>query len=177
LSGAAVRSEQEFSAMLRTCGRSVALLVLVTAIIGCDQSTKRFATETLAGTTAQSFLADTVRLTYAENIGGFLSLGAGMAPMFRTAVFTVATGAILLALMLVAWRQRNQPWRATAFALFIAGGVSNWLDRLNDGRVVDFMNVGIGALRTGVFNGADVAIMLGAAMYVIGQVRVRSARP
>lgn len=32
--------------------------------------------------------------------------------------------------------------------------------------VIDFMNVGIGALRTGIFNVADVAIMLGAAILV-----------
>ena len=161
--------------MLRTCGRSVALLLLVAATIGCDRVTKRLATETLAGTPAQSFLADTVRLTYAENTGGFLSLGDGMSPALRTAVFTVATGALLLALAFVAWRQRNQAWHAAAFALFVAGGVSNWLDRLNDGRVVDFMNVGIGWLRTGVFNVADVAIMLGVAMYVIAELRASSS--
>jgi signal peptidase II len=30
-----------------------------------------------------------------------------------------------------------------------------------DGRVVDFMNLGIGPVRTGVFNVADVAILVG----------------
>jgi lipoprotein signal peptidase len=33
------------------------------------------------------------------------------------------------------------------------------------------MNVGIGWLRTGVFNVADVAIMFGAALFVIGELR------
>jgi signal peptidase II len=37
------------------------------------------------------------------------------------------------------------------------------LDRArNGGHVVDFLNVGVGPLRTGVFNVADVAIVAGA---------------
>jgi signal peptidase II len=47
-------------------------------------------------------------------------------------------------------------------ALFVAGGASNLVDRIAHGVVIDFMNVGIGPLRTGIFNVADVAIMLGA---------------
>jgi len=40
-------------------------------------------------------------------------------------------------------------------------GVGNLIDRfLFDGRVTDFLNVGIGSLRTGIFNIADVVGML-----------------
>jgi hypothetical protein len=52
-------------------------------------------------------------------------------------------------------------------ALFVAGGASNWIDRVTRGRVVDFLNVGVGPVRTGAFNVADVAIMLGAGVIVI----------
>ena len=90
-------------------------------------------------------------------------------------MFTVVTGALLLVLAVFAWRQRGSVWHAVAFALFIAGGVSNWFDRVSDGRVVDFMNVGIGWLRTGIFNVADVAIMLGAALFVLAELRFRRA--
>jgi signal peptidase II len=156
-------------------GKSLALLLLVVTTIGCDRVTKHLATENLAGAPTQSFLGDTVRLTYAENTGGFLSLGADMPPALRTAVFTMATGALLLVLAVMAWRQRGSKWHAAAFSLFIAGGVSNWFDRVTDGWVVDFLNVGIGWLRTGVFNVADVAIMLGVALFVVAELRARSA--
>jgi signal peptidase II len=53
----------------------------------------------------------------------------------------------------------------------VAGGASNWIDRAVRGSVVDFMNVGIGPVRTGVFNVADVAIMLGAVLIVAGELR------
>jgi signal peptidase II len=49
--------------------------------IGCDRVTKHMAAALLADKPPQSFLADSVRLEYAENAGGFLSLGAGL-PLF-----------------------------------------------------------------------------------------------
>ena len=160
--------------MLSKIGKWLALLLLVVMTIGCDRVTKQLATENLAGEPTRSFLADTFRLTYAENLGGFLSLGAGMPPALRNAVFTVVTGALLLVLAVFAWRQRGSAWHAAAFALFISGGASNWFDRFSDGRVVDFMNVGVGWLRTGIFNVADVAIMLGLAVFVFAELRLRS---
>ena len=55
-----------------------------------------------------------------------------------------------------------------AIALVVGGGLSNLIDRLvNEGRVVDFMQLGIGPLRTGVFNVADVAIMGGLAVMLV----------
>jgi signal peptidase II len=136
--------------MLSKVVKSLALLLLVVMTIGCDRVTKQLATENLAGEPAHSYFADTFRLTYAENVGGFLSLGPGMPSALRNAVFTVVTGALLLVLALFAWRQRQRgsAWHAAALALFIAGGASNWFDRVSAGRVVDFMNVGIGWLRT-----------------------------
>ena len=162
--------------MLSQLAKSLALLLLVAMTIGCDRVTKQLAAENLAGEPAHSFLADTFRLTYAENVGGFLSLGAGLPSVLRNAVFTVVTGALLLVLALLAWRQRGSVWHAAAFSLFIAGGLSNWFDRVSDGRVVDFMNVGIGWLRTGIFNVADVAIMIGAALFVLAELRFRRAQ-
>jgi len=159
--------------MLSKLGKSLALLLLVVMTIGCDRVTKQLASENLAGQPARSFFADTFRLTYAENVGGFLSLGAGLPSPLRNTVFTVVTGALLLVLAVLAWRQRGSVWNAAAFSLFIAGGLSNWFDRVSDDRVVDFMNVGIGWLRTGIFNVADVAIMLGAALFVLAELRFR----
>jgi signal peptidase II len=63
-------------------------------------------------------------------------------------------------------------------ALFVAGGASNLLDRILYGTVIDFMNVGIGPLRTGIFNVADMAIMLGAGILVLeGYRSARHAPP
>jgi signal peptidase II len=59
----------------------------------------------------------------------------------------------------------------------VAGGASNLLDRLAFGRVIDFINVGLGSVRTGIFNVADMAIMLGAAVVVLGGLQESSSSP
>jgi hypothetical protein len=59
-----------------------------------------------------------------------------------------------------------------SYALIASGGFSNWIDRARfDGVVVDFMNMGLGPVRTGVFNVADIAILVG-----IGLLFVHSSR-
>jgi signal peptidase II len=40
------------------------------------------------------------------------------------------------------------------------------LDRIVHGTVVDFVSVGVGSLRTGIFNVADVAILAGLFMLI-----------
>ena len=152
----------------RWTGR-IALLVAVVGTIGCDRVTKHVAATTLADSPSRSYLGDTVRIGYVENRGGFLSLGENLAPVPRAAVFTVGTGAMLLGLIVAAVRRRLTGWPAAGLALFVAGGLSNWIDRVTQGRVVDFLNVGVGPLRTGVFNVADLAIMLGALVFAWGE--------
>lgn len=51
-------------------------------------------------------------------------------------------------------------------SLFVAGGASHWVDRIAHGRVVDFVTVGVGPVRTGVFNVADTAIPFGALLFI-----------
>lgn len=49
-----------------------------------------------------------------------------------------------------------------AFIMIFAGGVGNIIDRIvNDRHVIDFMNMGIGTLRTGIFNFADLCLTTG----------------
>ncbi len=147
------------------------IALLVVGTVGCDRVTKQIAAQRLAGLPTQSYLADTLRLGYAENLGGFLSLGAGLPAPVRTIIFTSATGALLVLLIAAASRNGWDRWRTVALSLFIAGGASNWVDRFTTGKVVDFLNVGIGSVRTGVFNVADVAIMAGVALLLIAEFR------
>jgi signal peptidase II len=147
---------------------AVLLALLVT--IGCDRVTKYVAVRTLAGTPGRSFLADTVRIAYVENSGGFLGMGASLPTGIRTGLFTVGTGLLLISLVYVTIRNRYSGCTLLALTFFIAGGASNWVDRVVRGSVVDFMNLGLGPLRTGVFNVADVAVTLGVVILLLGQV-------
>ena len=59
--------------------------------------------------------------------------------------------------------------------LFLAGGASNLIDRVAFGSVIDFLNIGLGPFRTGIFNVADVAIMAGVAILLFEGYRSQRA--
>jgi signal peptidase II len=143
-------------------GFRLALLVLVLATVGCDRITKHLAVEALADLPRQSFLADTIRLEYVENRGAFLGLGSDWPESVRVALFTIGNSLLLALLMLFAIRYRWSGPLLVGACLFAAGGLSNLADRVAHGSVVDFLNVGVGPLRTGIFNVADMAILAGA---------------
>jgi signal peptidase II len=151
--------------------RACALLALIAVTISCDRVTKHLAATRLWGTPAQSYFSGTVRLEYAENAGGFLSLGATWPMPFRTALFTVGAGGMLVIALAIAIRQRLTGWPLVGVGLACAGGVSNLIDRIVRGSVIDFMNVGVGPLRTGIFNVADVAVLAGVLVIVIAHHR------
>ncbi len=131
--------------------------------VGCDQVTKVAAREHLSGRGTISYLGDTFRLTYAENHGAFLSLGASLPGYARTLIFTGVVGIFLAGFAWWLFRTKAiSTTMAVASALVIGGGIGNLIDRIAfNGGVTDFMNMGIGGLRTGIFNVADVWIMVG----------------
>lgn len=160
-------------------GYRLTLISLVLAgTVGCDQATKQLAISGLQGEQGRSFLGGLFRLTYAENPGAFLSLFGGLSAPVRFWLLTASVGVMLLGML--AWLMasgRLSRLHTVALALCIGGGLSNWLDRLlNDGRVVDFMVLGLGPVRTGVFNVADIAIMLGLGLFLL-KPRTRAPSP
>jgi len=152
---------------MTTFAQRVLLVIAIVTTIGCDRVTKHMAITTLAGTLGRTFAGETIRLEYVENTGGFLSLGAGLPTALRTSLFTFGTGVLLIGIVGVAFRYRWTGWPLLGLGLFVAGGASNWIDRFARGKVVDFVSVGVGPLRTGIFNVADVAILLGAVIVVV----------
>ena len=139
------------------------LLLLLVCTIGCDQTAKHIARTELNQIDSFALPGGLVELRLAENPGSFLSLGALLPDPARFTVFTLGVGAGLgwLAAYLVC-RARMDVWRFVGLSLVLAGGMSNLLDRLlRHGLVTDFITVHVGPVHTGVFNAADVMILIG----------------
>jgi signal peptidase II len=155
--------------------RILLAVALLASCIGCDQATKQLATEQLRDLPAQSYLAGTVRLVYAQNPGGFLSLGDSLSPNARFIVFTLANFGLLAAVAYVLIRYWDM--RLAMFIgllVILAGGIGNLIDRIvHHGLVTDFLVLGIWPVQTGIINFADVALTLGglacAVVYVAGR--------
>jgi signal peptidase II len=144
------------------------VLVLLVGCTGCDWATKRMALALLPDGRRISLLGDVVRLEHARNAGGFLGLGAGLDGGARGAIFLWGVALVTLVATAAALSRRLPAGQALAWALVAGGGIGNLIDRATTGGwVVDFMNVGIGSLRTGIFNVADVAIMAGIGLLLV----------
>jgi signal peptidase II len=139
----------------------IVLIVLVS--IGCDQAAKYAARQHLEGRGTVSLVDGVVLLHYVENSGAFLSLGSGLPRPVRMAAFIAFPVIMLAGMILYVARRRETAWRVIAGLSFIVGGgCGNLIDRLfRDGRVSDFLILGIGSLHTGILNLADLFVLVG----------------
>jgi signal peptidase II len=137
--------------------------LLLFVCIGCDQSTKYTAKHFLEGKPTLSYLDDIFRLSYIENKGAFLGLGANMPASLRYVVLVMLVFIFLVGFLLfIICSKKLNLLIVLSSTLIISGGLGNLIDRMvHQGAVIDFMNIGLGSIRTGIFNGADLAIMVG----------------
>lgn len=160
----------------------VIALVLLSGV-ALDQATKRVAIAKLSEESGSApgfrrakaiipfprswYPNDLFRFQYAENEGAFLSMFSSLPGAARFWILIGLNSVILVVVgLFLALKRGLMPSVVVALSLILSGGVGNIIDRLfHDGRVVDFMNMGIGAgkwsLRTGIFNVADLAIVGG----------------
>lgn len=153
--------------------RVVLTLIVLISCVGCDQASKSVAKSLLSETAVWSFWGDTLRLQLANNHGAFLSLGSSLPEKLRDGLLSLGVAGMLSALLsYILFSKSASPSSILAYALLLAGGVSNLIDRLMyGGYVVDFINIGIGPIRTGVSNVADVVVVAGALMLLTGMPR------
>lgn len=153
-------------------------LVLITFLlllnIGCDQVSKNIARNNISEYEHISIIKDTFTLTKVENSGAFLSLGDQMPYIFR---LIILTGLPLLFLgygIFYLYSKSNLPLSfQIALCFLIGGGIGNLYDRIVYGSVTDFMHLDFKIFQTGVFNFADISIMIGVGTLLIQSLMVR----
>ena len=147
--------------------RSLLIAMVVLLNIGCDQQTKKMAQDTLEPHSRSSYMYDTFQLQLAKNKGAFLSTFAESEGNLRFWVLQFFPVLMLVFLLLYTlFSKQLNKLQIFALSFIIGGGISNIIDRLLYGAVTDFMIVGVGNLRTGIFNFADLSIMIGMVIYL-----------
>jgi signal peptidase II len=142
--------------------RVALIFVVLVSCVACDQATKSVAQSFLSESELWSLLGDTVRLQLAYNQGAFLGFGATLPEAFQAGLLSIGVGGLLLVLLgFTLFSKSTSTLEILAFSLLLAGGAGNLIDRVICGYVVDFMNIGISSLRTGIFNVADIAVSVG----------------
>jgi signal peptidase II len=144
-------------------------LAFALVVVLLDQGTKLAITGSFApGETrpVTSFFS----LVLAFNKGAafsFLANASGWQGRFFTAI---AIGAVLLILWLLA-RHGAQTLFSLALALILGGAIGNLVDRLRLGHVIDFLLFHYRDLAWPAFNVADSAIVCGAVLLVLDELR------
>jgi signal peptidase II len=155
--------------MKKTLARALLIALIVALNVGCDQASKAIAEARLKDGGTLFVLGDFMVLRYVENQGAFLGLGADLPAPMRRAVFIAFPLAFLFYMVVQVVRKKAwDPGLIAACSFIAGGGFGNLIDRLAfDGRVRDFVNIGIGNIRTGVFNAADLSIMIGCLLLAV----------
>ena len=134
-------------------------------LVSWDKTTKEMAKAHLRDKAPVSYFHDTFRLEYVENTGAAMNLGDSLPNSVSFWLLSILPLMILVSLFIYVIRKSEgfSLSRMLVFALIIAGGAGNILDRLLfDRHVTDFMNIGFDNYRTGIFNFADVWVSAGA---------------
>ena len=161
---------------MKTLHKILLIVIIVCVCVGCDQATKVIAKQHLAQSPPINLMNGMVILRYIENQGSFLGLGAKLSDTVRFWLFIVLATLMVVGMLGFALTvQELNVVGITGAALVVGGGVGNLIDRItHQGAVVDFLNVGIGKVRTGIFNLADVAIMVGIGVLLLAMYKPKS---
>jgi len=144
------------------------LFIALFIAIGLDGLTKFWIIQTLAPYRPMPVIGQFFRLTLGYNDGVAFSLLANMGEW--SVVITVIIGIIILALALWLVNAMHKgellPQAGWSVGLVLGGASANFANRLLDGRVIDFIDIGLGAWRWPAFNLADSCIVAGMAWLV-----------
>jgi signal peptidase II len=138
------------SRILLVAGVAAAVFVL-------DRVTKAWVSENIPLGTARPVIGDYIRIVHAQNTGAAF----GLLPE-RTTLLSVLSVVAVLAIVYY-YRQiaSNSALVSATLGMQLGGAFGNLLDRVAQGYVVDFVDVGIGDVRFWAFNVADSSIVVG----------------
>lgn len=137
------------------------LLFLIAATALADQLTKAAAL-TLLSPGAAVPVVPGFNLTLGFNEGSSFGMLSGVMAG-KPLLMATLTGALTLIFAVMALRARR-PLERAGLALVVGGALGNIIDRLWQGAVTDFLDLYWRDWHWPTFNGADVAITIGAAM-------------
>ena len=148
--------------------RILSPVIFIMAVVVFDQWTKLLAGSFLTKGVEVTFFSNFFKFTLVQNYGGFLGIIANLPESWRFFLLTVCVSMLLIiCLGYLLWSDKTTPHYDLPLALVIGGGIGNLVDRLlHNGGVTDFLSIGVGSFRTGIFNLADVSILIGS--FILG---------
>jgi signal peptidase II len=147
--------------------RKILVLSLVLLNIGCDQISKSIVREKVESHITIPIIKNNFILTKVENTGAFLGMGSKLHPTLKM-IFLLGIPSIALILMLcyLLFKSNLEKHFIIGFSFVVGGGIGNIFDRILYGEVTDFFHISIGFFKKGIFNMADVSVLIGS-IYIL----------
>lgn len=135
--------------------------LVVVAVVALDLATKLIAVRALPPYLGVPLMGDAFQLRLVYNSGAAFGLNVG--DHSRWVFMGLSVAAILILVSMLRATRPGDWLRLYALAAICAGALGNLIDRVRSARgVVDFLDVGVGAVRWPTFNVADMAVTCGA---------------
>ncbi|MCF8453274.1 MAG: signal peptidase II [Pedobacter sp.] len=150
---------------------SNAIIILIIMLnLAFDQVSKIIVRNEVSNYEIIKLFGNWFTLTKVENIGAFLSAGSALPDLIRIILLSVFP-IIFLAygLYMVMVKRNMSNLQIVGWCFVIGGGSGNLFDRIVHGSVTDFLHLDLGLFQTGIFNLADVSIMIGMFIILTGQ--------
>lgn len=142
--------------------------VLALLVVLLDRWTKRLVAARIGMYTHIQIIPGFFRLTHTENTGAAFSLFADSPSHWKTVLLIGFSMVAMVIVSVLLWKQTSAlTITGIALSLILGGAMGNLWDRLASGRVVDFLLFYVKQYQWPVFNLADSAIVVGAALLVI----------
>lgn len=140
-------------------------LAVAAVLVGIDQLTKWLAVTYIKPEGTIPLISingkEWLNLTYQENSGAAFSILQNK-QLFLIIITSIVILAVLFLMVTKRVKKSTYIW---SFALIVAGGVGNLIDRVFNGFVVDFVDARI--INFAVFNFADICAVTGAIMLFV----------
>lgn len=138
-------------------------LIPALVVIAVDQITKQLAWHYFDIGRFVEIIPGIFRITLVKNAGAAFGMFEGGRAFF-IATSLIAAGVILY----IGLRLPPSQWRKRLLlGLILGGAVGNLIDRVYDGAVIDFLEMGVGGYWWPVYNVADIAVSVGAVLLLI----------
>ncbi len=142
-----------------------ALLLFIT--ISTDLYTKYLAGRLIGKDHEFNYLHNFFKFSLVKNHGGFLGIVNNLPENIRFFLLNICVFFVLFGYLLYFFRLKKETIHYDFPLILVAGGgIGNLLDRLlHHGGVTDFLSIGLGSFRTGIFNLADIYILIGSFIF------------
>ncbi|HTM99031.1 MAG TPA: signal peptidase II [Pedobacter sp.] len=150
----------------------IILLFLVALNVGCDQVSKTIVRQKVDYHENISLIKNVLTLTKVENTGAFLSMGDNLPGVVRFTLLSLMPILVLGFGLYYLLTQTDLPeLMQLGISCLLGGGIGNIYDRVMFGSVTDFLHMDFGLFSTGVFNFADISIMMGIGILLFHSLR------